>query len=406
MSSRYSVGDILIQRGLLHIALPKILRDALKKLASAQEVRDIEHLLNAALEHVNTDENSAPINFPEGPTLDMDWKEGVEDLANLTKDELWTALGFEKEKTLPFFQEFTDPDAAINPWSEEGEKWLGDTNSAREPLRPRWHQLVGIFRMLQRAFDGMPVLLMDGVGIGKTFQVIGFLACLAYYHRFYAKNSKFPGHFGMSFPSLNIYITYHTLEAGKKWQGKDGNIPSQPFIISCPVNLHSQWTRELERFLKRHSFDILPYIGKLATRGDWWDKILTQSLHQPHHRIILATESVSLRPSYFECSNSELCYQAIQDDASVIFVDFIRDVEGNLRKSVAYASRAKKTIYGRDYLGLIIDEAHVARKFNKIHTAYYALRKQSLCLVAMTATPVMTKLQVSSHGLYVVRSNY
>ena len=49
--------------------------------------------------------------------------------------------------------------------------------------------------MLQRAFDGNPILLMDGVGIGKTFQVIGFIACLAY---------KFPGTFGESFVLTSI----------------------------------------------------------------------------------------------------------------------------------------------------------------------------------------------------------
>lgn len=94
--------------------------------------------------------------------------------------------------------------------------------------------------------------------------------------------------------------------------------------------------------------------------------------------------------------------QAIQDDASVMFVDLVRDVEGEVRHSAAYLSRVKKTIYRRSYLALIIDEAHTARKFNKLHTAYQALCKQSETLIVMTATPVMTKLQVSYNIVYLI----
>ena len=162
-----------------------------------QDVREIEHLVTTALEHLNTDENSQVVELPEGPPMELAWKEGVEDLGMVTEDDLWTYLGFAVEQKLPFFQEFTDPDAVIEPWTEEGERWLADQGSAREPLRPRWHQLVGVFRMLQRSFEGTPVLLMDGVGIGKTFQVIGLIACLTYYQVYYAKTGKFPGYFGM-----------------------------------------------------------------------------------------------------------------------------------------------------------------------------------------------------------------
>lgn len=172
-----------------------------------QDVQHVKHFISAALEHVNTDENSGTVELPEGPELKMDWTEGVEDLQHLTENQLWDALGC-KDKALPFFQTWNDPDAVINPWSKEGVNWLADPNNTlRHPLRPRWHQLVGILRMLQRAFNGEPVLLMDGVGIGKTFQVIGFIACLAYYQPFYEKHGKFPGHFGMCL-SESSYIHY------------------------------------------------------------------------------------------------------------------------------------------------------------------------------------------------------
>jgi hypothetical protein len=85
----------------------------------------------------------------------------------------------------------------------------------------------------------------------------------------------------------------HAITGDKKWQGQEGNISNQSFVIICPVNLLHQWTKEIERFLKRGTFDLFPYTGKLGTRKHWWNDVFTKSLHEPCHRIILATESVS-----------------------------------------------------------------------------------------------------------------
>lgn len=93
-------------------------------------------------------------------------------------------------------------------------------------------------------------------------------------------------------------------------------------------------------------------------------------------------------------TNCELCFQAVQDDASGLFVDIIRDVGDRPKKAPVYETRVSTTLYNHSYLAMVMDEAHVARKLNKIHTAAYALRAQSACMVAMTATPVMNKLQV------------
>ena len=88
--------------------------------------------------------------------------------------------------------------------------------------------------------------------------------------------------------------------------------------------------------------------------------------------------------------------QALQDDASAIFLDSIRNVGDEPRRAAAYPTRVSTTLYDRRYLTMIMDEAHTARKLNKIHTAACALRSISSNLIAMTATPVMTKLQVST----------
>jgi len=120
----------------------------------------------------------------------------IEDLSKLSEDQIWSYLGFNNTKVLPFFQEYTDPDGVIDPWSEEGERWLASETSPHEPLSPRWHQLIGIYCMLEHAFEGEPVFLMDGVSIEKTLQDLGLIACLAFYCHFFNKNRTFPGAFG------------------------------------------------------------------------------------------------------------------------------------------------------------------------------------------------------------------
>jgi hypothetical protein len=39
------------------------------------------------------------------------------------------------------------------------------------------------------------VMWMDGVGVGKTMQAVGLIACLAHYREHYKKHGKFPGKF-------------------------------------------------------------------------------------------------------------------------------------------------------------------------------------------------------------------
>jgi SNF2 family DNA or RNA helicase len=163
--------------------------------------------------------------------------------------------------------------------------------------------------------------------------------------------------------------------ANKRWQDKEGNIPSAPFIIVCPVNLHNQWTREIERFLKRNTFDIFPYVGKHTTRRRWWENVYKKGFHEPHHRIVLATDN------------------ALIDDSTALYTGIMHHVEDKVDAGSSMSSIGPTTVFGQKFAFFIMDEAHLARKFNKLHTAVCSLRVQSASMIAMTATPVMTKLQ-------------
>ena len=63
---------------------------------------------------------------------------------------------------------------------------------ASEDFTLRWHQLVGVVKMLECAMCSQPVLLMDDVGLGKTVQVLAFFAMLAYYRQRYKDKNSYP----------------------------------------------------------------------------------------------------------------------------------------------------------------------------------------------------------------------
>jgi hypothetical protein len=78
-----------------------------------------------------------------------------------------------------------------------------------------------------------------------------------------------------------------------KWQGKDGNIPSSPILLTVPKSLELQFTNELRRYLRPKTFDILPYTGTWEKRQDWWSQVWSSSKHDPSRRIVLAATTVS-----------------------------------------------------------------------------------------------------------------
>ncbi|EPQ49722.1 hypothetical protein GLOTRDRAFT_134692, partial [Gloeophyllum trabeum ATCC 11539] len=339
--------------------LPKVIQDALMNLASLEEIRDLQAHLIAALENagVMLDGGEEPLDFDlDSQAFDWKaWKEGTEDLAKVSEEELWAHLGFGEKKQLPLFQEWYDPSGMIEPWSEEGVAWLENPQSGRARLQPKWHQLVGIFRMLQHLFEGRAVLLMDGVGLGKTLQSVGVLACLVYYREHYRQKNDYPGWF-----------------KGRRFQSHlSGMIPDLPSIIVCPPNLQAQWTREMHAFLRRRSFDILPLVGKHASRRNWDDAVFEKSKQAPTMKVVLTGT------------------QVLADDGKMLFEAVEKRGEAN--PSVAFSRYRKGTAYGQDYLLLILDEAHAARKPNQLHVAVRGLRDRVSAMVAMTATPVTTK---------------
>ena len=105
----------------ISLELPKVLHEALDKLTMKDKVQTIDSLIHVSLENI-TSNHTEPLDLALDERLDInDWREGVEELNDCTEDQLWQLLRL-SDKHLPFFQEWTDPNAQISLWSTEGRK--------------------------------------------------------------------------------------------------------------------------------------------------------------------------------------------------------------------------------------------------------------------------------------------
>lgn len=121
------------------------------------------------------------------------WSSGAGHLQQLDEKQLWEILGL-PNNAIPFFNERFDPQGQFTTRTAEGKAWFSDEKNG-ELLRLKWHQLVGLVRLLQNAFAGKPLMLFDDVGLGKTIQVAAFIAVICYYQEYYTVNQTYPGAF-------------------------------------------------------------------------------------------------------------------------------------------------------------------------------------------------------------------
>lgn len=171
--------------------LSKNLRDALGRMASKKEALGMSEQLAGRLELENAQMVDS-MEFDIDPAPREEWSEGVEHLKDKTPAELYQLLGLDKH-SIPFFkEEAVEQDVS----GDLGE--LETSATTTEGTSLRWHQLVGTVRALERATTSEPVLLMDGVGLGKTVQVIAIFAMLAYYREYFKANRRYPGLWGES----------------------------------------------------------------------------------------------------------------------------------------------------------------------------------------------------------------
>jgi hypothetical protein len=142
----------MLTQYILYTGLPKPIRDALQHLASPDDIHTLgleihERLLRLLREPAQVPE----LDFNQEPP--MEWEEGVEELSTKSMDDLWALLGLQTTKALPDFNDKIDPNAH-NYWSNP--EYMVENDFTLCPLAPRWHQLVGILKIVLQAFKGQP----------------------------------------------------------------------------------------------------------------------------------------------------------------------------------------------------------------------------------------------------------
>lgn len=234
------------------------------------------------------------IEFDFSPEARVDWSEGVEDFQDKTPGELYAMLGLEKP-SIPFFQEQITVESEIS--GQLGE--LEGSSAATEGFSLRWHQLVAVVKMMERAFTSQPILLMDDVGLGKTVQVLAFFAMLAYYREMYSQLQKYPGIWGKQ-SSIRQVRSKELINAqgkGGMWSdyaGRQAQLPDYPFLIVVPPALVEQVTLESARFLMPGSLEIIKIIGSVKQREELWKTADERSFVRSHMRLYIASTTVGV----------------------------------------------------------------------------------------------------------------
>lgn len=174
--------------------LSTALRKSLLLLAQPSDLERIAAEVDEEIRDLARDDSPLPILGSEQVNL-SDWETGVEAWQQQSPSALYQLLGLKEHEAFANFNDFIDPVSARDPWADGAWQKPSTVDPHRKPLQPHWHQLVGILKMLDEVWNGKPIMLMDGVGLGKTLQVASVMALLVYYRAVKAKTGNYPGMF-------------------------------------------------------------------------------------------------------------------------------------------------------------------------------------------------------------------
>ena len=172
----------------------KALATAILALPSERAVHNAQLEIDSLIDN---EEWAEPPPLVGSANVGGEWKTGTSDFEHMTIAEIKECLQWpvDAKADAPFFNTHIDPARRVDPTN--GGPWDDTLNAnALVPLALQWHQWVGVACALVRIFKGLPVFLMDDVGLGKTFQAIAVMAWLEYLRLRKAKSGKWGGIFG------------------------------------------------------------------------------------------------------------------------------------------------------------------------------------------------------------------
>ena len=187
------------------VALPKVMREALNKFIDSDVANKVALQLQSLIEEANAEAAMADGDDQEPPDTELqaileEWEEGIEQYKHMSTAQLFSAMGLPSTSTtFPYFNELMDmTEDGVTPHDvEEWDAWVKKGNVG--PLKPKWHQVVGVYAMLTNMLEGKPVLLMDEVGVGKTMQAFGLMVMRAYLIKMVNDGGRLPKKWGKSY---------------------------------------------------------------------------------------------------------------------------------------------------------------------------------------------------------------
>ncbi|KDQ27212.1 hypothetical protein PLEOSDRAFT_1106091 [Pleurotus ostreatus PC15] len=244
-----------------------------------------------------------------------------------------------------------------------------------KPISLLWHQLVGVAAIVANMFFGdrvtsapmSGVLLADGVGVGKTAQVMATIAFLQQVELI------------EQVEAVRDRVNRPPIIRNMPWfMGMTEYVPNEPHLIVVPLSLVAQWKDELYRFFSRGSVDIfqLPNaLGDLQTFFTNPDDAWLQSQQKMINRIVICAHST------FQMMAGEVY---IVKKARGGYVDGPRPL---------VSDNIDKLVFGIQWCTAWIDEAHLFRGAGRGLTGVCQLHECARVTHVITATPLFTKIQ-------------
>lgn len=302
---------------MLFAALSKTSEQALKSLASEEDVADVIALYNdffngpSSLDSVSLTNQLPSIGFQFSNKGLGGGDPGVQAEAMLRPEALAHNLGF--ANGLPLLFNTHRHCGGLNLWDAHNPgEFESGSSSLLEPMSLHWHQLVGVHATIRMSISKevssggcSGVLVADEVGLGKTFQAATTITFISDLIARQNGNHPLPPIMRKQSSSSILHcvelMQFYFVVGG--YFGGLATVPSQPFLIIAPGTLLSQWLAELKVVLKPKTFDLLVYPTSKVEHEAFWSPtgLFHSSKHPLSNRIIIASHSVRRWPCFYSC---------------------------------------------------------------------------------------------------------
>ncbi|KAM6488891.1 P-loop containing nucleoside triphosphate hydrolase protein [Amanita muscaria] len=330
----------------------------------------VQQIVNMYLDFFHREDGE--LNLDEGSIGEL-WNDacndsgdmGVERMQTKTQEELCNLLSFQQGRPINWnsFRSVSNSRTAWEETDEVARAKFETGGDGMQELSLLWHQLVGVASLAVKAWGTDPrhapfgILLADEVGVGKTAQVMAFIALLQLVNQCEVN--------GQSRPPI--------LEYWPSFMGR-GKVPNAPHAIIVPNSLVDQWRRELKCFFKPGAIDIFVLPTARVALQDYFKREnspWTKSHHDEIFRVVLVPHSVfnTLTSMSFTCERRKP-------------LDSLRDM-----------NRAAPEFFKKEWCSAWIDEAHDFRTPTRSFIGAIHLRNRTRIMSCCTATPLFTKPQ-------------